>query len=297
MRHLYELQMRWADMDNFQQVDTVMAADYLQEARIEMFASHDGFLDGGDLAAGAVVVRHELDFVTPLAFRPTEPARIESWVTQVRAATFVVTSELVDDTPDGRTVYMRASTTAAPYDVLTEAPRRLTADEVAVLEQYREEPVARTPAARDGSTRHVHPIRVRWSDVDAFKHVNNVKYLEYFHDARVVYTLAMQSPGDSFGPTAVVRTDVHYRRPITYRRTPYEVHSWVSHVGTTSYTVASEIRDGEEVLARAEVVMAGFDRSTGRAVPLSADHRRRLLEQLEPASRGRARVSSGRGTA
>lgn len=276
--------MRWADMDNFQQVNTVTAADYLQEARIDMFASHENFLDAGDLAAGAVVARHELDFLAPLAFRPTESARIESWVTEIRAASFVVTSELADDTAAGRRVYMRAATTAAPYDVVAGTPRRLTVDEVTVLEGYLEGSTERAPAERAGTSRHVHPIRVRWSDVDAFRHVNNVKYLEYFHDARVVYALAMRSPGDVVGATAVVRTDVEYRRPIRYRRTPYEVHSWVSHVGVKSYTVASEIRDGENVLARAQVVMAGFDRATKQAVPLTEDHRRRLNQQLEESA-------------
>ncbi|MCZ4500922.1 MAG: thioesterase superfamily protein [Marmoricola sp.] len=284
MRHTYEFQMRWADMDNLQQVDTVMAADYLQEARIDMFGAHENFLDGGELAAGAVVARHELDFVTPLAFRPTETARIESWITRIRAASFVVTSELVDVTPQGRTVYMRASTTGAPYDLATGALRRLTDREVSVLGTYLEPAEPRRPASRAGTPRHVHPIRVRWSDVDAFRHVNNVKYLEYFHDARVVYGMAMHEPGDVFGATAVVRTDVDFRRPILYRRAAYEIHSWISHVGVKSYTVASEVRDGEEMLARAQVVMAGFDRATGLAEPLTADHRLRLLQQLhEPA--------------
>jgi acyl-CoA thioester hydrolase len=280
VRHTYELQMRWADMDNFEQVNTVTAADYLQEARIDMFAGHDDFLDGGDLAAGVVVSRHALDFLAPLAFRPTKSARIESWVTGVRAASFVVTSELVDDTANGRQVYMRAATTAAPYDPVAEMPRRLTPTELAVLENYLESGEPREPASRSGTSRHVHPIRVRWSDVDAFRHVNNVKYLEYFHDARIVYAMAMKSPDDVIGSAAVVRTDVEYRRPILYRRAPYEVHSWISHVGVKSYTVASEIRDGEEVLARAQVVLAGFDRSTSQAEPLTPDHLLRLRQQL-----------------
>ena len=29
------------------------------------------------------------------------------------------------------------------------------------------------------------PMRVRWSDVDAYGHVNNVKYFEYFQEARI----------------------------------------------------------------------------------------------------------------
>ena len=33
--------------------------------------------------------------------------------------------------------------------------------------------------------RHIYQCPVRWGDIDAFQHVNNVAYLEYLQEARV----------------------------------------------------------------------------------------------------------------
>jgi acyl-CoA thioester hydrolase len=136
----------------------------------------------------------------------------------------------------------------------------------------------------------VYPLRVRWSDVDAYQHVNNVKYIEYFQEARIRYMMRLHQEGDTFGSIVVARTDVDYRRPILFRLKPYEVHSWISHVGTTSFVMAAEIRDpapgtGDPgaVLASSRVVVVGFDRDTQRAAPLTPDHRERLLGQLAGA--------------
>ncbi|MGH3317205.1 MAG: acyl-CoA thioesterase, partial [Nocardioidaceae bacterium] len=34
---------------------------------------------------------------------------------------------------------------------------------------------------------HRYSCRVRWSDVDSYGHVNNVKYFEYFQEARIAF--------------------------------------------------------------------------------------------------------------
>ena len=56
-------------MDMLRHVNNVTYVDYLQEARIDMFTSHPEFRGGEELGEGVVVVRHELDFQAPLAFR------------------------------------------------------------------------------------------------------------------------------------------------------------------------------------------------------------------------------------
>lgn len=280
MRHTYECPVRWADMDMLQHVNNVTYVDYLQEARIDMFAAHPEFRGGEDLAEGAVVVRHELDFLAPMTFR-RRPVTIDSWVTGIRAGSFTMAYEVYDETPEGRLVYFRASTVMAAFVFATESPRRISAAEKAVLEQYLEESTPRPPLPGGGSPRHVFPLKVRWSDVDAYRHVNNVKYIEYFQEARIAYMMRLHQKGDSFGEFVVARTDVDYRRPILFRREPYAVHSWISHVGRASFTFSAEIRDGEEVLARSRVVAVGFDPTAQRATKLTADHRTRLVAELE----------------
>ena len=96
MRHVYECPLRWGDMDMLGHVNNVTYVDYLQEARIDMFAAHAGFSGVQDLAEGVVVVRHEVEFVRPLVFHRA-PVKVEVWVTEVRAGSFTLAYEVFDD--------------------------------------------------------------------------------------------------------------------------------------------------------------------------------------------------------
>ena len=137
-RHIYDCPLRWADMDSLGHVNNVVYVDYLQEARVDMLRVHAPVSGGEQLAEGVVVVRHEVEFVRPLVFRP-EPVRVESWVTEVRAATFTMAYEVLDELPDGeRRVYLRARTVLTPFVFAQERPRRITADEREVLARFLE---------------------------------------------------------------------------------------------------------------------------------------------------------------
>jgi len=132
-RHIYRCPLRWADMDSLGHVNNVTYVDYLQEARVDMLRVHAPASGGEQLAEGVVVVRHEVEFVAPLVFR-AEPVRIESWVTQIRAASFTMAYEILDVLPDGgRRVYTRARTLLTPYIFATERPRRIRDEERGVL--------------------------------------------------------------------------------------------------------------------------------------------------------------------
>jgi acyl-CoA thioester hydrolase len=283
VRHTYECPLRWADMDQLGHMNNVAYADYLQEARIELFADHPGLRTHGE---GLVVVRHELDYRAPLSFRKRS-VRIDTWVSDVRAGSFTLAHEIYDTGDEegtgvgGRVVYLRASTRLAPVVLATGAPRRLAPEENAFLQAYLATEEPRRALSAAGSSQHVYPVRVRWSDLDTYHHVNNVKHVEYFQEARIAYSMAMYRKGDDFGQFVVARVDVEYLRPVAFRRTPYEVHSWISHVGTTSATWVAELRDADTVLTRTQVVTVGFDPATQRSAPLPEDHHRRLVEQLQ----------------
>ena len=137
-RHTYYCPLRWADMDFLGHVNNVVYVDYLQEARVDMLRVHAPMRGGEALAEGVVVVRHAVEFVAPLQFRH-EPVRIESWVSEVRAATFTMAYEILDETPEGeRRVYLRAESVLTPYVFAEERPRRITPAEREVLERFLE---------------------------------------------------------------------------------------------------------------------------------------------------------------
>jgi acyl-CoA thioester hydrolase len=137
-RHIYYCPLRWADMDSLGHVNNVVYVDYLQEARVDMLRVHAPASGGEALAEGVVVVRHEVEFVSPLVFR-FEPVRIESWVTEIRAATFTMAYEILDEQPDGeRRVYLCARTVLTPYVFSQERPRRIRPEEREVLDRFLE---------------------------------------------------------------------------------------------------------------------------------------------------------------
>jgi acyl-CoA thioester hydrolase len=125
-------------MDQLGHVNNVTYVDYLQEARVDMLRVHAPASGGEELAEGVVVVRHEVDFVAPLVFR-AEPVRIESWVSRIRAASFTMNYEILDELPGGeRRVYTRATTVLTPYVFSQERPRRIRPEEMEVLERFME---------------------------------------------------------------------------------------------------------------------------------------------------------------
>jgi acyl-CoA thioester hydrolase len=125
-------------MDSLGHVNNVVYVDYLQEARVDMLRVHAPVKGGEELAEGVVVVRHEVEYVRPLVFR-AEPVRVETWVTGIRAATFTLGYEVLDELPDGeRQVYLRASTVLTPYVFAQERPRRITDRERDVLRRFLE---------------------------------------------------------------------------------------------------------------------------------------------------------------
>lgn len=291
MRHVYECPLRWADMDMLGHVNNVTYVDYLQEARIDMFAMHAGFTGAAELAEGVVVVRHEVEFVAPLVFR-NEPVLIDVWISRIGAATFTMDYEVYDHASPGREVYLRATSVLAPYVFAGEHPRRLTAEERAALGRFHEPGARRARLDRPGEPRHVYPVHVRFSDVDIYRHVNNVKYFEYIQEARIRYVSQMAERAGEWSDQVVARVDVHYRRPMVLRPSVYEVRSWISRLGGRSFTICADIVDPREggedlVLASSETVMVSFDRHTQRAADMPSGQRAALDAQLSaPAPRG-----------
>ena len=276
--------MRWADMDLLGHVNNVVYVDYLQEARVDMLRTHGPSAHTAELAEGVVVVRHEVQYRAPLTFR-FRPVSIECWVTEIRAASFTMAYEVFQEDPDaegGRRVHARATTVLTPYVFATERPRRLTEAERATLSVFLE-PVERTPRVAFPPVQRTkvghYPVHVRFSDVDVYGHVNNVKYFEYFQEARILLMarlwrdLPLDAPEVS---TVVAQTDVDYKVPILFRPEPYDSWSWVSRVGTSSATIDSVICDGDTVLSRARVSIVFFDPETQRSTPAPEAYRERL---------------------
>ena len=90
---------------------------------------------------------------------------------------------------------------------------------------------------------------LRWSDMDAYQHVNNVVYLRYLEQARVdwMFRRASEAGVEGFATfgTVVAKHEIEYRRPLVYRTEPVRVEVWVTAIRTAQFTVAYEVCDDE----------------------------------------------------
>ncbi len=133
-------------------------------------------------------------------------------------------------------------------------------------------------------------LKPRWSDLDAYNHVNNVTWLEYLQEARAdmlfVHAPERRAEGLADG-VLVVRAEIDYRRPMVFRQAPYAIEMWVSKLGGASFTVSYEIADDVQVdgartvYGRASTVLAPVDKSSGRPRRLTGVEREVLERFLE----------------
>ena len=142
---------------------------------------------------------------------------------------------------------------------------------------------------------HPQPYRVdvplRWSDMDAYGHVNNVQFLRLLEDARVVAIREWFTGRPSMLDEGIVvsRHAIEYRAPLTFRPAPVEVELWVSHVHGAGFDLGYVVRDpdgvGEAVYAVAETGLVLYDFTTARPRRLAPEVRSELARHAgEPVS-------------
>lgn len=171
------------------------------------------------------------------------------------------------------------------------------------------------------------PVQLRWSDMDAYGHVNNVEMLRLLEEARIeafwAHPAAAEPPGADAAPpppadrepwptavldagpgaqtaTLVARQEVEYLRPLGYRRTPVVVDMWIGHLGGASIDVCYEVHDaspdsaaegGAGPYARAVTTLVLVDAATGAPRRIGETERAAWLPYVEapPAFRRRGR--------
>ncbi len=114
--------------------------------------------------------------------------------------------------------------------------------------------------------RHIYHCPLRWSDMDAFGHVNNVVFVRYLEEARIdfMFRLAKADGSPSFsGGSVVARHEIDYVRPLIHRHEPVIIESWVTKINAASVTIAYEIKDAEEAVVGPDGDGVGTDGDGG----------------------------------
>ena len=107
----------------------------------------------------------------------------------------------------------------------------------------------------------VHHSPLRWSDMDAYGHVNNARFLTLYEEARVAlfFTAAKQIGLKSFSDGIVItRDEVVYLRPVD-NGDPVRIELWVEEIRPSRFTVVYELLDADVVASRARSVCVPFN--------------------------------------
>lgn len=100
------------------------------------------------------------------------------------------------------------------------------------------------------------PTPLRWSDLDAYGHVNNARMLSLLEEARIqafwvsddttehavgASTAVLDATPGSGTITLIARQEVEYLAPIPYQRQPLDIELWIGHMGGASLDVCYEV--------------------------------------------------------
>jgi len=114
---------------------------------------------------------------------------------------------------------------------------------------------------------------VRWGDLDAFGHVNNATYLIYAQEARFAWSKMLEM--------VVARAEVDFIAPIYTGDIYIDVEIWVNKIGTSSFGVTYEMKNGDELLAVVKTVQVTVSMDTKKSRPLNDAEREFLNKYLE----------------
>ena len=114
---------------------------------------------------------------------------------------------------------------------------------------------------------------VRWGDLDAFGHVNNATYLVYAQEARFAWSKMIEM--------VVARAEVDFLAPIYEGDIYLDIEIWVNNIGTSSFGVTYEMKNGDELVAVVKSVQVTVSMETKKSRPLNDAERDFLNKYLE----------------
>ena len=114
---------------------------------------------------------------------------------------------------------------------------------------------------------------VRWGDLDAFGHVNNATYLVFAQEARFAWSKMIEM--------VVARAEVDFLAPIYVGDIYLDIEIWVNKIGTSSFGVTYEMKNGDELVAVVKSVQVTVSMETKKSRPLNDAEREFLGKYLE----------------
>ncbi|NMO03842.1 acyl-CoA thioesterase [Gordonia sp. TBRC 11910] len=86
-------------------------------------------------------------------------------------------------------------------------------------------------------------VPVRWSDMDAFGHVNHARMVTLMEEARIEWLL---SAGEEYQPliksAMIVHVDIRYQAQLRHDDSPLRIGMWIKRFRSVDFTIGYEIR-------------------------------------------------------
>ncbi|MDF3310983.1 thioesterase family protein [Rhodococcus sp. T2V] len=122
-------------------------------------------------------------------------------------------------------------------------------------------------------------VTVRWSDMDAFQHINHARMVTLLEEARIDWLLSEGSENSSLITSAFI-ADIHvkYRGQLRHSDSPLRVTMWIVKHRAVDFTIGYEVRGARAALTDPPAVTA----TTQMAV---ADVDAQRLRRITPTER------------
>ena len=125
-------------------------------------------------------------------------------------------------------------------------------------------------------------ITPRFGDVDGLGHINNIVPAMWFETARTslirIFDPELAISKKTF-PLIVARTEYDFTGQL-YIRSEVQIKSWISRIGTKSFTVYQEAWQEGRLGVKGSTVLVHFDFNTMQSTPIPEDKKKILAEHL-----------------
>ncbi|MGW1278482.1 acyl-CoA thioesterase [Streptomyces tsukubensis] len=111
------------------------------------------------------------------------------------------------------------------------------------------------------------PCRLRWSDMDMNRHINNALYATFLEESRLSMfaDLVPEDPRVRMvNNFLVAEQSMKFTRQLVYRPEPVSVIMSVAEIRAAAFTLECEIRDEEHTYLTAETLIVAFDLAMNR---------------------------------
>jgi len=128
-------------------------------------------------------------------------------------------------------------------------------------------------------------VTPRFGDMDALGHINNTVPAVWFELARnpllKIFAPTLELKRETF-PLIMAHTDYDFTGQL-YFMYEVEIKTWITHIGTKSFTAYHEAWQEGRLCVKGNAVMVHYDFNTEKSTPIPEDKKALLAEHLQSA--------------